>query len=127
MTKPKTWVDLEPSVDAGWSAHQPITIGDLVAEAPAADWDFTDWCYASGYDAATRDPGACLNACWIMPGARAAPACIDPHCCTRTVRDPIAGRACRTVLAAPNRCLAENNKSCTGGEATKKRKPRTNW
>ena len=56
MTKPKTWVDLEPSVDAGWSAHQPITIGDLVAEAPAADWDFTDWCYASGYDAS--DPGS---------------------------------------------------------------------
>src|SRR5262249_28815525 len=26
---------------------------------------------------ATRLPAACLNACWLMPGARAAPACID--------------------------------------------------
>src|SRR5260370_6344789 len=27
---------------------------------------------------------ACLNACWLTPGARAAPACTDgPACCTR--------------------------------------------
>ena len=28
---------------------------------------------------------------------------------------------CETVLAAPNKYLALSNKSCTGGEATKKR------
>src|SRR5262245_51767855 len=29
-------------------------------------------------------PVACLNACWLTPCARAAPACIDgPACCTR--------------------------------------------
>ena len=55
MTKPKTWVDLEPSLDADWPAHQPITIGNLVAEARALDWDFTNWCCASGYDASDPD------------------------------------------------------------------------
>jgi hypothetical protein len=54
MTKPKTWVDFEPSLDADWPA-QPITIGDLVAEARAAEWDFTNWCYASGYDVSDSD------------------------------------------------------------------------
>jgi hypothetical protein len=29
---------------------------DLVAGARAVDWDFTTWCYASGYDA--NDPDA---------------------------------------------------------------------
>src|SRR5262249_48960141 len=33
---------------------------------------------------------------------------------------PIANR---TRLAAPNKCLAQSNKSCAGGEATKKRNP----
>jgi hypothetical protein len=56
MTKPKTWVNLEPSLDADWPPRQPTTIRDLVAEARAADWDFTNWCYASGYDAS--DPGS---------------------------------------------------------------------
>jgi hypothetical protein len=53
MTKLKTWLDL--ALDADWPAHQPITIGDLVAEARAADWDFTNWCHASGYDACDPD------------------------------------------------------------------------
>jgi hypothetical protein len=29
---------------------------ELVAEARAVDWDFSDWCYVSGHDA--RDPDA---------------------------------------------------------------------
>jgi len=55
MTKPKIWVDLKHSLDADWPPHQPITLTDLVAEARAADWDFTNWCYASGYDASDPD------------------------------------------------------------------------
>ena len=55
MTKPKTWVNLEPSLDADWPPRQPITITDLVAEARAVDWDFTNWCCASGYDASDPD------------------------------------------------------------------------
>jgi hypothetical protein len=55
MTKPKT-LDLALSLDADWPARQAITIADLVAEARAADWDFTNWCDASGYDAS--DPNA---------------------------------------------------------------------
>jgi hypothetical protein len=26
-----------------------------IAEARAIDWDFSDWCYASGYDASNPD------------------------------------------------------------------------
>jgi len=51
MTKPKTWVDLARSPDADWPPDQPTTIADLVTEARAVDWDFSTWCYASGYDA----------------------------------------------------------------------------
>src|SRR5262245_37228497 len=43
MTNSKTWVD--------WPPRQPITIADLIAEAREVEWDFTSWCYASGYDA----------------------------------------------------------------------------
>jgi hypothetical protein len=43
------------SLDADWPSRQPITLTDLVAEARAADWDFTNWCYASGYDASDPD------------------------------------------------------------------------
>jgi hypothetical protein len=32
-----------------------MTIADLVAEARAAEWDFTNWCHASGYDASDPD------------------------------------------------------------------------
>jgi hypothetical protein len=56
MTKPKTRVDLALSLDADWPPHQPVTLAELVAEARALDWDFTTWCYASGYDA--NDPDA---------------------------------------------------------------------
>ena len=56
MSKPKTRVDLALSPDADWPPHQPITLMDLVAGARAVDWDFTTWCYASGYDA--NDPDA---------------------------------------------------------------------
>ena len=51
MTKPKTWADLARSLDEDWPPRQTITITDLIAEARAADWDFTNWRYASGYDA----------------------------------------------------------------------------
>jgi hypothetical protein len=54
-TKPKTWVDHARSLDADWPPRQTITITDLVAEARAVDWDFTNWCYASGYDASDPD------------------------------------------------------------------------
>jgi hypothetical protein len=43
------------SLDADWRPHQAMTITDLVAEARAADWDFTNWCYASGHDASDPD------------------------------------------------------------------------
>jgi hypothetical protein len=56
MTKPKTWADLARSFDEDWPPRQTITITDLIAEARAVDWDFTNWCYASGYD--TSDPEA---------------------------------------------------------------------
>src|SRR5262245_33490555 len=53
MTKPKTWFDLEPSLDADWPPHQPVTLTELVAEARALDWDFTNWCCARGMAPAT--------------------------------------------------------------------------
>ena len=55
MTKPKTRVDLALTLDADWPTRQPITLTDLVAEARALDWDFTNWCCASGHDASDPD------------------------------------------------------------------------
>ena len=55
MTKPKTCLDLTRSLGADWPPSQTMTITDLVAEARAAEWDFTNWCYASGYDASDPD------------------------------------------------------------------------
>jgi hypothetical protein len=46
----KTWADLARSLDA--------TLTDLIVEARAVNWDFTNWCIASGYDA--TDPDARL-------------------------------------------------------------------
>src|SRR5262249_50088660 len=54
MTKPKTWADVECS--RRLTPYQPITLMDVVAGAHAVDWDFTTWCYVSGYDA--NDPEA---------------------------------------------------------------------
>jgi hypothetical protein len=54
MTKSKTRTDLSRLLDADWPPSQTMTITDLVAEARAADWDFTNWCHASGYDACDR-------------------------------------------------------------------------
>ena len=54
--KPKTWADLARSLDEDLPPHQTITITDLIAAARAADWDFTKWCYTSGYD--NSDPEA---------------------------------------------------------------------
>jgi hypothetical protein len=71
MTKPKTRADLSRSLDADWP--QAMTITDLVAEARAAEWNFTDWCHASGYDASDRD-ARLMFACWLTPWARGAPA-----------------------------------------------------
>jgi hypothetical protein len=47
MSNSETWLD--------WPARQPATILGLIAEARAVDWDFTNWCYASGYDASDPD------------------------------------------------------------------------
>jgi hypothetical protein len=55
MTKLKRRLDPEASLDADWPPRQPITITDLVTEARAVDWDFSNWCYASGYDASDPD------------------------------------------------------------------------
>jgi hypothetical protein len=55
MTKPKTWADLARSLDADWPPGQPMTIAELIAGARAADWDFSSWCYASGYDSSDPD------------------------------------------------------------------------
>ena len=55
MTKPKTWADLARSLDADRPPRQPVTLTELVAEARAIDWDFTNWCYVSGYDASDPD------------------------------------------------------------------------
>ena len=54
MTKPKTGADLA-SLDADWPPRPSITLTDLIAEARAVDWDFTNWCYASGHDASDPD------------------------------------------------------------------------
>jgi hypothetical protein len=55
MTKRKTWEDPARLFDADWPRHQPITLMDMVAGARAVDWDFTTWCYASGYEASDPD------------------------------------------------------------------------
>jgi hypothetical protein len=60
MTKPKTtklktWVDQTHALDTDWPPREPTTLTELVAEARALDWDFTCWCYASGYDAGDPD------------------------------------------------------------------------
>ena len=90
MTKPKTRVDLAHTLDADWPTRHPITLTDLVAEARALDWDFTNWRCASGHDASDPE-AACLNACWLTPGARAAPPCIDGQVITSfPIREPSA-------------------------------------
>ena len=55
MTKLKTWVDLARSLDGDWAPRQTTTITNLIAEARAVDWDFTDWCHANRYDASDPD------------------------------------------------------------------------
>jgi hypothetical protein len=82
MTKPKTWSDLERSLDADWRSHQPITLMDLVAEARALDWDFAIWCYVSGHDATDPDARTCLNVCWLTLAVRAVRACTDRPICS---------------------------------------------
>jgi hypothetical protein len=52
MTNPE---DLARSLDADWPPCEPITLTELVAEARAVEWDFTNWCYTSGYDAGDPD------------------------------------------------------------------------
>ena len=67
-------MDHARSLDADWPPRQPMTIADLVAEARTVEWNFTDWCNAMGYEAATRIPVKCLNAYWLTQGARGATA-----------------------------------------------------
>jgi hypothetical protein len=55
ITKPKTWGDLDRSLDAHWPPCQPVSLMELVAEARRIDWDFGNWCYVSGYDASDPD------------------------------------------------------------------------
>ncbi len=55
MTKAKTWEDIARSLDVDWPPRQSVTLMDLVAEARAVSWDFSDWCYASGHDASDPD------------------------------------------------------------------------
>jgi hypothetical protein len=54
--KSKTWADLARSLDEDLPTRQTITITGLIVEARAADWDFTKWCYASGYDTSDPEP-----------------------------------------------------------------------
>ena len=51
MTKPRDLALL----DVDWPPGEPITVTDLIAEARAVDWEFTNWCYATGYDASDPD------------------------------------------------------------------------
>ena len=51
MTKPRDLALL----DVDWPPGEPITVTDLIAEARAVDWDFTNWCYTAGYDASDPD------------------------------------------------------------------------
>ena len=48
-------MDHARSLDADWPPRQPMTIAELVAEVRAAEWDFTNWCHASGHDASDQD------------------------------------------------------------------------
>jgi len=68
VAKPKRRVDLARSLDMYWPRREPINIGDLVAEARAADWDFTNWCNASGYDAGDSDGRSMFE--WLLAYAR---------------------------------------------------------
>jgi hypothetical protein len=55
-------------------AHQPITLAELIAGARAVEWDFTNWCYASGHnatDAHTHLMFECLLAYASRPEGRA--------------------------------------------------------
>ena len=55
MRKCKSWMDHARSLDADWPPRQPMTIADLVAEARTVEWNFTNWCNASGYEASNPD------------------------------------------------------------------------
>ena len=48
-------MDHARSLDADWPPRQPMTIADLIAEARTAEWNFTDWCNASDYEASNPD------------------------------------------------------------------------
>jgi hypothetical protein len=74
MTNPE---DLARSLDADWPPCEPITLTELVAEARAVEWDFTNWFTRADMTPAIRMLAACLNACWLTLGAKAVPACID--------------------------------------------------
>ena len=73
-TMSKTWADDTPSLDAEWPPRQPTTLTDLVAEARALVGILPIGVTRADTTPATRMPGACLNACWLTPGTKAAPA-----------------------------------------------------
>ena len=55
MTKRKTRPELARSLTRTGRPGQPMTLAELIAEARAVDWDFAQWCYASGHDASDPD------------------------------------------------------------------------
>jgi hypothetical protein len=81
VTKPKTWADLERSLDADWPPRQPITLMDLVAEARAVDWDFTTWCYVNGHDANEADARNMFECLLAYARREAVRACTDRPTC----------------------------------------------
>jgi hypothetical protein len=72
MTKPKTRADFERSFDADWPPHQPTSLMNLIAGARAVEWDFTTWCYASGYDASDPDARSMFECLLALRQARGA-------------------------------------------------------
>jgi hypothetical protein len=113
MTKAKTRVDLALTLDPDWPP-EAVSLTELVVEARAADWDFTTWCYVSGHDAS--DPDARQTFECLLAYARGE----GPRRLELTAA-PDLESIC--AVAAPNKCLAQSNKSCTRVTATKRRHP----
>ena len=72
--KPKTWADFARSLDEDLPPRQMITITDLIAKVAAPIGVLLTGVTRAGMTPATRMPVACLNACWLTLGAKAAPA-----------------------------------------------------
>jgi len=77
-----------------------MRVTDLVAEARAADWDFTNWCCASGYDASDPDASRMFE-CLLAYARREGRARLE-----LTGRSAAAVASLRTILACQQRTLA---------------------